>query len=313
MNSDLLGMRASTLANPSSTLNVMISCFFVGIFFYTSLLQSITAGFDRQGLFRDKRYNDKAIVVECRRCWKGMGVRIGTSGFSYPHWRGVFYPYGLHQSKLLQYYQECFDTVEINTTFYRLPRPDTFLNWGKSVRPDFMFALKASRLITHLKRLKNVEAELSRFLESAMILGDRLGPVLYQLPPSLTLDIGRLSAFLSLLPGNMRHAVEFRHPSWFVCDVRNLLVRQGVSFCISDGPDGHQSPDWVSSQNVYMRFHGPEWQYGGQYPSEQLVEWAKKIERYVKEGLSVVAFFNNDAQGYAVNDAKQLKSLLSLV
>ncbi|MDY7017513.1 MAG: DUF72 domain-containing protein [Nitrospirota bacterium] len=246
-----------------------------------------------------------------------MRARIGTSGFYYPHWRGVFYPRELHRANWLQYYQERFDTLEVNSTFYQLPKPETFLKWKQSVRPGFMFALKASRLITHLKRLKDAEGALALFLDRAEILGDRLGPVLYQLPPSFELDIGRLGAFLALLPECSCHAFEFRHPSWFINDVRSLLIRQGVSFCIADGPDAHQSPQWITSETVYIRFHGPAWQrqaqYPIEYPIEQLAEWAERIDGYLKEGLNVFAFFNNDAHGFALKNAEQLKGLLGVL
>ena len=176
-----------------------------------------------------------------------------------------------------------------------------------------MFALKASRLITHLKRLEDAEGTVALFLDMAEILGDRLGPVLYQLPPSFELDIGRLGAFLALLPECICHTFEFRHPSWFIHEVRSLLIRRGVSFCIADGPDAHQSPQWITSKTVYIRFHGPASQYRGQYPIEQLAEWAERIEGYLKEGLDVFAFFNNDARGFALKNAEQLKGLLGVL
>jgi uncharacterized protein YecE (DUF72 family) len=241
-----------------------------------------------------------------------MRARIGTSGFCYPHWRGVFYPRDLHQARWLEYYQERFDTLEVNSTFYRLPKPETLLKWKQSVGPGFMFSLKASRLITHLKRLKDAEGALALFLGRAKILGNLLGPVLYQLPPSFKLDIGRLGAFLALLPEGICHALEFRHPSWFIHEVRSLLIRQGVSFCIADGPDAHQNPRWITSETAYIRFHGPAWQRQPQYRIEQLAKWAERIEGYLKEGLNVFAFFNNDAHGFAVKNAEQLKRLLSV-
>jgi uncharacterized protein YecE (DUF72 family) len=239
-----------------------------------------------------------------------MSVRIGTSGFSYPHWKGVFYPPELRPSSWLGYYQERFDTLELNNTFYRLPKPETFLQWKDAVKKGFLFSIKASRWITHLKRLKNVQEPLDAFLKRAILLGEKLGPVLYQLPPFFEMDIERLEAFLSLLPDGFMHAFEFRHPSWFDERIIRLLREKKVSFCIPDGPFSQSVPHWVTSDVVYIRFHGPAGLYRGEYPLNQLALWAERIKTLKSKGFCVFAFFNNDAHGFAVKNALQLKGLI---
>lgn len=241
-----------------------------------------------------------------------MPVRIGTSGFSYPHWKGVFYPPKLKPSGWLDYYQERFDTLELNSTFYRLPQPETLLKWRGAVKSGFLFAMKASRWITHIKRLKDVQESIETFFERAVLLGEKLGPVLYQLPPSFERDTERFEAFLSMLPDGFVHAFEFRHPSWFDERVRRLLKARKASFCVCDGPLSQSFPQWITSEEIYIRFHGPAEVYRGEYPIEQLALWAEKIKGFKAQGLSVFAFFNNDAYGSAVKNALQLKELLGL-
>ena len=236
--------------------------------------------------------------------------RVGTSGWVYPHWRGVFYPEGLPQARWFAFYARHFDTVEVNNTFYRLPPPGTFHRWREGAPPGFLFAVKASRFLTHIKRLREPEAPLHTFLERARGLGAHLGPVLYQLPPRFPADPERLARFLALLPPDLRHAVEFRDPSWFREEVYDLLRRHRVAFCIYDLP-GQECPRVLTAPFLYLRFHGADLLYAGRYTEEQLEEWAEWLRGLPPWVEEAYIYFNNDAFGYAVENALTLA--LSLV
>lgn len=238
--------------------------------------------------------------------------RFGTSGWVYPHWRGVFYPASLPQSGWYGHYAQQFDTVEINYSFYRLPSERAFDRWREQAPAGFVYAVKANRYLTHVKRLKDAAESLERFLSRARRLGDRLGPILWQLPPRWRADPERLEAFAALLPAELTHAFEFRDPRWFVPAVREVLKRFGLAFCIFDMPD-LQCPSWVTGDVIYLRFHGAEKAYGGRYGREGLQPWANRIRRWVAEGYAVYAYFNNDALGYAVSDAQVLRGLLNSI
>ena len=235
--------------------------------------------------------------------------RVGTSGWVYPHWRGVFYPEDLPQGGWLAFYARHFDTVEVNNTFYRLPPPGTFRKWGQEAPPGFLFALKASRFLTHIRRLREPEAPLRTFLERARLLGPALGPILYQLPPRFRADPERLERFLALLPRDLRHAVEFRDPSWFCEEVYALLRRHGVALCVYDLP-GLECPRVVTAPFVYLRFHGSDLLYAGKYTDEQLAEWAGWLRDLPEEVTEAYIYFNNDAFGHAVENARTLRALL---
>ena len=237
-------------------------------------------------------------------------VHVGTSGWVYRHWRGVFYPRRLPAREWFGYYAAAFDTVEVNNTFYRLPDEQRFGAWARQAPPGFLYAVKASRYLTHLKRLKDAAEPLERFLGRARRLGEHLGPVLYQLPPHWACDVDRLRAFLELLPADLLHVFEFRDPSWYVEEVRELLAAHGACFCIHD-LRGSVSPEWATGPAVYLRFHGPTARaYAGGYPTARLRLWAERVEAYLESGRDVFAYFNNDDAGHAVADARQLRALL---
>lgn len=234
---------------------------------------------------------------------------IGTSGWSYPHWRGVFYPEDLPQNKWLEYYSQHFRTVEINNSFYVIPKASAFSNWESRVPPDFVFAVKANRFMTHLKKLRGVEAVLDTFMERIKKLKSKLGPILFQLPPSLGFDPERLDQFLSKLPERLRFVVEFRNSSWLNQKTFEILSKHGVGFCIHDLLDVN-CPEWVTSDFCYIRFHGFNEKYGGTYPKRVLQRYAKLIKSALDDSIDVYAYFNNDAYGYAIKDALALCDLI---
>lgn len=237
------------------------------------------------------------------------GIHIGCSGWSYKHWRGIFYPEGLAQKNWFSRYAEEFDTVEINASFYRLPLVSTFDGWREKAPGDFRFAVKVNRFITHLKKLVGVEEEIDRFIDLARRLGPTLGPLLYQLPPSLHKDLSRLDRFLSRLPLDIEHVVEFRHPSWYDEEVRTLLERHDVGFVAHD-LRGLISPRWATGRTAYVRFHGSGGRYSGRYSDEQLLEWTDWCLEQVRSARSVWFYFNNDIHGHAIDDARTLKSMV---
>jgi uncharacterized protein YecE (DUF72 family) len=226
----------------------------------------------------------------------------------YPHWRGDFYPAELPQSKWLGYYAAQFDTVEINNSFYRLPEASSFSAWKAQVPPDFLFAVKASRFMTHMKKLKDPDEPLQRFFSRAGALDRSLGPVLYQLPPRWTVNVERLNGFLHVLPKNVRHVVEFRDPSWYVPEVFESLTRHGVALCVHDMEGSATGPMSVGPF-LYLRFHGPV-RYNGRYSDERLAEWAARCADQLREGRSVYGYFNNDVGGHAPRDALRLRQML---
>ncbi|UCE47446.1 MAG: DUF72 domain-containing protein [Phycisphaerales bacterium] len=236
-------------------------------------------------------------------------IRIGTSGWYYDHWKEVFYPTDLSKSKWLEYYAQQFDTVEINNSFYHLPKEQTIRKW-QGIAPDgFLYAVKANRFITHIKKLKDVAQPLERFLERVRVLGNRFGAVLYQLPPSLHKDLDLLGGFLKLLPGKPPAVFEFRHESWYSDDTFRLLTESNAAFCIHDMP-GKESPRVVTAETVYIRFHGTTGRYAGSYPKSALQKWAAWIEKHAKDAHSIYAYFNNDIHGHAIKNAQQLKELV---
>lgn len=239
-----------------------------------------------------------------------MQVHIGASGWAYSHWRGIFYPADLPARAWFSFYARHFHTVEINNTFYRLPAESAFEAWRLQAPAGFIYALKASRYLTHIKRLKEPEAPLQLFLSRASLLGPHLGPILYQLPPHWSLDLGRLEHFLQILPADYQHVLEFRHPSWLCEEVFSLLERYGVALCIHDMPP-LEVPLRVTAPLVYVRFHGgPD--YFGDYSDAELAEWAERIVGWCVAGYAVYVYFNNDALAYAVKNALTLCRMLGL-
>jgi uncharacterized protein YecE (DUF72 family) len=240
---------------------------------------------------------------------KGHKIHIGTSGWHYEHWKGPFYPDGLPNNSLLKYYADRFHTVEINNTFYQMPQEKTLREWRDAVPGGFIFAVKGSRYITHMKKLKDAGKPLNLFLEKIDIIGDKLGPVLFQLPPRWNVNSGRLNSFLGLLPKKYRYAFEFRDPSWFDRKVYDLLTEHQAAFCIYD-LDGRQSPKMITADLVYIRLHGPNGPYRGQYSVQQLAGWAGAVSTWAAQGKTVYCYFDNDEAGYAAVDARNLHNMM---
>jgi uncharacterized protein YecE (DUF72 family) len=239
----------------------------------------------------------------------GCNIRIGTSGWYYGHWQGRFYPEDLPKSEWLAYYAKQFDTVEINNTFYHLPQEQTLKKWHKLAPENFLFAVKANRYITHIKKLKDTKDELQRFFNRVKLLKKRLGPVLYQLPPSLRKNLELLGSFLKLLPKKYKAVFEFRNESWYEDDTFKLLDDFNAGFCIHD-LGGKLTPKIITGGIIYIRFHGTTGRYAGSYTGPMLTEWAKWIKENSKGVNAVYAYFNNDASGHAVENARTLKSLI---
>ncbi len=239
-----------------------------------------------------------------------MTVRIGTSGWNYKHWRGVFYPSKLPQRGWFEHYAKSFDTVEINNSFYRLPSEETFDAWRKQAPPNFCYAVKASRYLTHFRKLKEPQEPLNTFFLRADHLKKTLGPILYQLPPHWHVNLERFEEFCTALPKKHMHVVEFRDVSWLVEDVFRVMENYGVGHCIHDMGQ-LKVPQRVTAETVYVRLHGVQ-KYSGSYPRRDLEGWAQQIDDWVKQKLDVYVYFNNDAQGYAIENALSLKELVGV-
>jgi uncharacterized protein YecE (DUF72 family) len=235
--------------------------------------------------------------------------RVGCSGWQYRHWRGDFYPAPLPTTRWFDHYARTFDTVEVNNTFYRLPEAGTFAAWRRRAPARFLFAVKASRFLTHLKRLRDPDDALARLFDRAAHLGPLLGPVLYQLPPAWPRDLERLERFLAALPRGPRHAVEFRDPDWYADAVFEALDRHGVSLCVHD-MRGSETPRRSCGPFVYVRLHGTA-RYGGRYPDATLDDWAEWLAAHHEAGRPVFAYFNNDIGGHAPRDALRLRERLA--
>lgn len=240
---------------------------------------------------------------------------IGTSGYSYKHWAdGVFYPPEVSSSKWLEYYCQFFNTVELNVTFYRLPKKETFKRWYERTPDNFTFALKGSRFITHIKKLTNCEESLKLFFSYAQELKEKLGVVLWQFPPNLHFERERIGNFCQKLKKdaiskNISQAFEFRHESWFCSKLLNILKDYNFSLCIA------HSKRWpyiekTTATFVYLRFHGGEELYGSNYSDRELKQWADKSKHWLEEGKSIYAYFNNDAYGFAIKNALKFRELL---
>jgi uncharacterized protein YecE (DUF72 family) len=236
-------------------------------------------------------------------------VRIGCSGWHYKHWVGPFYPPKTSAAKMFGLYVQQFDTVELNNSFYRLPTEKSLATWRDSTPPDFLFAMKGSRFVTHMKKLKDPEVGLERFFERADILGPKLGPILWQLPPQWELNLERFEHFLQALPNHHRYAFEFRNPTWYVPEVYRLLTLYRAAFCPFD-LGGFQSPIEVTTDFAYVRLHGPGAKYQGSYSDEALNGWAKRIEGWRRELDEVYVYFDNDQSGFAPQDALRLRAAL---
>lgn len=242
-------------------------------------------------------------------------IRLGCSGWQYKHWAAAagpaaaFYPAGLAQKRWFAHYARQFDTVEINNSFYRLPPPGTFAKWRDQAPRGFLYAVKASRFLTHMKKLKDPEEPLSRFFENAVHLGQHLGPVLYQLPPGWRIDVDRFEIFLRALPKGYRHTVEFRDTSWYDDRIYALLRAYDVALCLHD-MRGSATEKIVVGPFIYVRFHHGTSKYGGRYPDDRLDDWADWLAERASSGLDVFAYFNNDTGGHAPRDAVRLRHRL---
>ena len=240
---------------------------------------------------------------------------IGTSGWTYPSWRGPFYPEDLPSRRYLEYYAREFPTAEVNYSFYHLPRPQTYANWAKQVPDSFVFALKASRLITHTKRLLEIEEAWHTFVERALALGPHLGPILLQFPASFQRERSRLKRFLEMAQDvtadapSLRLVFEFRHDSWFVEEIYRLLKCYGAALCIADSPD-YPRRDVLTTDFAYYRFHGRTQLFASRYTKAELTQEVRRMKQYLRDGIDVYVYFNNDARGHAVKNARTLRTLL---
>ena len=233
-------------------------------------------------------------------------IHIGTSGWVYKHWKNRFYPPDVRERDWLTFYARHFDIVELNNTFYRLP-PESAVNaWRETSPPGFRFAVKGSRFITHMKKLKDPELALERFFQRADLLGRKLGPVLFQLPPQWPPDEARFAAFLEALPPGNRYAFEFRHPGWDNPEVERLLRKANAAVCIFHLA-GFQSPLGHTADFTYIRLHGPGGKYQGSYPDTDLKIWANRLREW--DLTDAYIFFDNDDSGHAPANAARLREL----
>jgi uncharacterized protein YecE (DUF72 family) len=241
-------------------------------------------------------------------------LRIGCSGWNYDHWRnGVFYPPRCPPRKWLEFYARHFDTVEINATFYRLPRREAVANWVTGSPATFLFAVKMSRYITHIKRLRDLGSGVQLFYDriAPLVRSPKLGPVLWQLPASFRRDDERLGATLAALPPG-RHCFEFRHESWFVPEVTSLLREHGAALVFGDHPQRSFQTRELTADWTFVRFHSGARGLRGNYSESELEEWAQQLEQWRDGGIDVYAYFNNDWEGFAIRNALWLKERLGV-
>jgi len=236
-------------------------------------------------------------------------IHIGTSGWNYKHWQGPFYPEALSQKEWLSFYTNQFHTVEINNSFYQLPERTTFENWRDTVPGGFIFAVKASRYITHLKKLKEPKEALERFLDRAEMLANKLGPILFQLPPRWNFNHERLKSFLNLLPDKFRYTFEFRDPSWWNEQVYQTLSEHNAAFCIFELAS-NLTPKVATADFIYIRLHGPKGAYQGQYATQTLSGWVGAFATWSNQGKEIYCYFDNDQYGYAAQDALKLQAMV---
>lgn len=234
---------------------------------------------------------------------------IGTSGWQYNDWQGPFYPEDAGKGDLLTHYAQTFGAVEVNNTFYNLPARSTLKRWYDTTPGYFVFACKASRYTTHMKKLKAPKASTEKFFRAVDALDDKLGPILFQLPSRWNVNTARLAAFLEAMPLGYRYTFEFRDPSWFCGEVYELLAQRNVAFCIYN-MGKMDSPIEVTADFVYIRLHGPVGKYQGSYDGRTLNGWARRIRNWNKGGKDVYCFFDNDQKAYAPGDAKRLQDVL---
>ncbi len=246
---------------------------------------------------------------------KVANLYVGTSGWAYGAWGDIFYPKKVRSTyERLAFYAASFNAVEVNYSFYHLPKPETCTKWATTVPKGFLFAVKASRFITHILRLKGVEEAWEKFITNIRSIGDRLGPILFQFPPGLPADLDRLATFLALVKRDrrsprIRPVFEFRHQSWFSKPTYDVLSKGGATLCIAHS-SRYPCVEEATANLVYYRFHGPKEFFASKYSQQQLEYWATKMRRHLEAGRTVHAYFNNDWHGYAVENARTLRDLL---
>ncbi|MFL5809262.1 MAG: DUF72 domain-containing protein [Flavisolibacter sp.] len=241
------------------------------------------------------------------------GIHIGTSGWSYKHWRGIYYPEKLPSAKWLEFYIRDFKTTELNASFYRLPQPETTINWKKRVPKDFLFCVKMSRYLTHMKKLLEPEETLERFFDIFKPMKKIMGPVLIQLPPVLKFNYDRADHLYALLKKKYKgyeFVMEVRHNTWLEQDSLTLMTKYDIGLVISQSGKEFPYSEMITAKNIYVRFHGPKELYASSYSNVMLKSFAAKFKKWEKEGHVVWAFFNNDIYGHAVRDAKRLMALI---
>jgi len=238
-------------------------------------------------------------------------VHIGTSGWSYKHWMGRFYPEKSSSEEQFEFYTKHFDTVEINNSFYKLPPRSVFENWYENSPKKFLFVVKANRFITHMRKLTQPQEPIARMFNSIDALKEKLGPVLFQLPPKWKVNVARFKEFLEALPKDHRYVFEFRNETWYNKDIYQLMHEFNIGFCIYELA-GHRSPMNVTADFVYLRLHGPtENKYQGSYSNAALKKWAKQCAEWQSQKKDVYVYFDNDQDAYAVYNALTLKELVT--
>lgn len=239
---------------------------------------------------------------------KHAQIHIGTSGWHYKHWVGKFYPPGLPSSEFLTFYAKHFKTAEINSSFYGLPSEKNLAAWRDGTPADFLFSMKASRYLTHMKKLKDPEEPMKAFLDKAAVLDGKLGIILFQLPPRWHCNLDRLRSFLDILSEDHRYAFEFRDPSWFTEPVFKALQERNVALCLYH-LEGFVSPKEVTSDFVYVRLHGPGGAYQGRYETQTLSGWAGAFANWRRQRREIFCYFDNDENGYAAMNALELTAM----
>ncbi len=237
-------------------------------------------------------------------------IRIGTSGWHYKHWLGTFYPAKTAASSMLAFYQTQFNTVELNNSFYHLPSKISLQSWRDSTPEDFQFAVKASRFLTHMKKLNDAEQGLERFLDTIEELGKKLGPILFQLPPNWDINVERFEKFVDLLPADYSYAFEFRNATWNTPEIEELLSARNLAYCVYDLA-GYQSPVKVTADFAYIRLHGPGAKYQGSYSDSALLNWTEQLHAWSEKLRAAYVYFDNDQSGYAAQDALRLIRFVS--